>query len=83
MVLALVNLTKGPIEKVSRLARANGKIARTDIEEMQGMIAAIGNAAAETCTAFHDGETKRMLDPRGARDSGGGAGKATTDDAHM
>lgn len=83
MVLALVDLTEGPIEKVSRLASANGKIARSDVEEMQRMIAAIGDTAAETCTTLDDGHAEGMLNPHGARDRGGGAGEAATNDAHM
>ncbi len=55
MVLALVDLTEGPVEKVSGLAGANGKVAGTDVEEMQRMIATIGDAATKTFAAFHDG----------------------------
>jgi hypothetical protein len=50
---------------------------------MQRMIAAIGDTAAKTFAAFHDGEAEGMLDPGGARDCGGGSGEATTNDAHM
>ena len=83
MVLALVDLTECPIEKVSGLASANGQVARADIEEMQRMIAAIGDTAAKTFAAFHDGEAEGMLDPGGARDRGRSSGEATTNDAHM
>ena len=83
MILALVDLTECPIEKVSGLAGANGQVAGADIEKMQRMIAAIGDAAAKTFPSFHDGEAEGMLDLGGARDRGGGSGEATTNDAHM
>ena len=82
MVLALVDLTEGPIEKVAGLASANGEVAGADIEKMQRMVAAIGDTAAKRVAAFHDGEAERPLDPGDARDGGRRAGEATTDDAH-
>jgi hypothetical protein len=47
------------------------------------MIAAIGDAAAKTFAAFHDGEAEGMLDPRSAGDRGRGSSEATANDAHM
>ena len=47
LVLSLVELAKGPVEEIAGLARADREIAGAHIEEMQRVMAAIGDAAPE------------------------------------
>ena len=47
VVLSLVELAKGPVEEIAGLAGANREIAGAHIEQMQRMMAAIGDAATD------------------------------------
>ena len=59
LVLALVELAKRPVEEVPGLAGANREIARAHVEEMQRVMAAIGDAATELRALLDHHEAER------------------------
>src|SRR5262249_44010871 len=75
MIFALIELAKGPIQEVARLAGANREIAGAHVEKMQWMMRAIGDAAPERGARLHHGEAKRPVDAGKARDGRRRAGE--------
>jgi hypothetical protein len=61
VVFALTELEEDPIQKISRPIGKDGKVARSDVQEMQGMLAAKGHAAAEGRAAFDDNEVEGVM----------------------
>ena len=82
MIFALVELAKGPVQKIAGLAGANREIAGAHIEKMQRMMRAIGDAAAKRSARLDHDEAERPVEARQAGDRGGGAGESTADHAH-
>ena len=54
MIFALVELTKCPVDEITRLLRAHGKIAGTHIEELQGIVTTEGDASTNLVRWFND-----------------------------
>src|SRR5262245_47209208 len=79
MIFALIELAKGPVQKIARLAGANRKIAGAHIEKMQGMMRAIGDATPKRSARFNHDEAERPVDAGKAGDGSRRAGESTAD----
>jgi hypothetical protein len=82
LVLALIELTKRPVQKIARLAGANGKVAGAHVEEIERMMAAIGDSTPKRGGSLDNDKAERSLEVRQAGDGGSGASKAAADHAH-
>ena len=82
LVLALIELPKSPVQEIAGLARANREIAGAHIEEIEGMVTAIGDASSKRGARLDHDEAERRLDAGEASDGRSGAGEAATDHAH-
>lgn len=82
VIFALIELAKSPVQEIAGLAGANRKIAGAHIEQMQGMVSAVGDAAPERSARFHHDEAERPVDPGKASDGSRRAGESTADHAH-
>jgi hypothetical protein len=79
MIFALIELAKGPVQKIARLAGANRKIAGAHIEKVQGMMRAIGDATPKRSARFNHDEAERPVDAGKAGDGSRRAGESTAD----
>ncbi len=82
VVFALIELAKGPVEEIARLARANRKIAGAHVEEMQRMVAAIGDAATEHGRGLDQHQAERLGETSEASDRARRSSEASSDHAH-
>ena len=82
VVLALIELAKGPVEEIAWLARANRKIAGAHVEEMQRMMAAVGNATPEHGRGLDQYQAERLGETSEASNCARCSSEASSDHAH-
>ena len=81
IIFSLVELTEGPGQEITGPASMDRKIARAHVKELQGMVAAKGNAPPERGTGFDHMEAEWLLHTLKAGDRGCDAGEAAADHA--
>ena len=81
LILSLVELAKSPVEEIAGLARADREVARAYIEQMQRVVAAIGDAATDLRARLDHHQTEWRGDALKAGDGDGSASEAAADHA--
>jgi hypothetical protein len=64
LIFALVELAKGPVQKIAGLARAHREVAGAHIEEMQGMMRAVSDTASKRPARLDHDEADRPIEAR-------------------
>ena len=81
MIFALIELAEGPVQEIAGLACANREIAGAHVEEVQGVVATIGDAASEHGRGLDDQQAKRLGEVRKASDRARCSCESSTDNA--